>query len=204
MNNIIVAHVEGEDKPISHTSTAWDETSWLPVFAFVNVNELSWMSSADDLTCIATRSFSSKALAHCESLELERRWSQLIRSPTGIRVGADFRYLSRPNQMRMCYANIFSIFKVYDTDPSEIAYCMLGMSCPPSISKGSKFYPTSSWGLSCSVVMYMSTDLLNTCDSKNTICFSIVRKGPRSLLTERRVVTKQNLLVCYNPKYWSC
>ena len=157
MNNIIVAHVEGEDKPISHTSTAWDETSWLPVFAFVNVNKLSWMSSADDLSCIATRSFSSKALAHCESLELERRWSQF-----GVpRVSEPTSDISRVLTRWECVMQIsFSIFKVYDTDPSEIAYCMLGMSYPPSISKRSKFYPTSSWGLSCAAAAKLHAPLV--------------------------------------------
>ena len=54
----------------------------------------------------------------------------------------------------------------------------------------------------------VSTQLFKTCDSESyTSCFSIVRKGPRPLSMGRRirnveirVVTKRNLLVCFNPK----
>ena len=46
---------------------------------------------------------------------------------------------SRPNQMRMCYASIFFTFMI--PIPSEIAYRMLGMSSPPSISKGRQILP---------------------------------------------------------------
>ena len=53
----------------------------------------------------------------------------------------------------------------------------------------------------------VSTQLLHTSDSSYINCFSIVRRGPRSSLTgkrirnaEGRVVTKQSLLVCYNLK----
>ena len=70
----------------------------------------------------------------------------------------------------------FSVFKVYDTDPSEIAYCMLGMSCPPSISKGSKIYPTSSWGLSCAA----AAKLHAPGSVRRTQLPLVVRRGPRT------------------------